>query len=80
MDAQGNWNQDGSWTQGTSETAPYLWDSDGDRLRDGNCSGKGEDLNLNGWRDQDAGGSWTEADALAPYRSLYRASASSPLS
>jgi len=47
------------------ETAPYLWDSDSDGLCDGNCSGKGEDLNLNGWRDQDAGGNWTETDALA---------------
>ncbi len=64
-DDQEDWNLDGTWSWGTNETDASNWDSDHDGLCDGNCSGKGEDLNLNGWRDQDAGGDWTETDPIA---------------
>jgi len=65
-DDQEDWNGNGRFDQfDTNETNPVWWDTDLDGLCDGNCSGKGEDLNLNGWRDQDAGGNWTETDALA---------------
>jgi len=65
MDSVEDWNLDGLQTWGTNETDPILYDSDSDGLCDGNCSGKGEDLNLNGFRDQDEDGNWTETDALA---------------
>ena len=65
LDSVEDRNLDGLQTWGTNETDPILYDSDGDGLCDGNCSGKGEDLNLNGWRDQDDERNWTETDPLA---------------
>jgi hypothetical protein len=48
-----------------NETDPMLADTDKDGLCDGNCSGYGEDLNFNGYRDQNGDGNWTETDPLA---------------
>jgi hypothetical protein len=62
-DGQEDANLDGR-TQ-NNETYGWMWDSDSDGLCDGNCSNKGEDLNKNGIRDQDADGNWTETDPLA---------------
>ena len=53
----------------SGEANPTLWDTDADGLPDGNVTiggtVYGEDLNVNGVRDQDADGNWTETDFLA---------------
>jgi hypothetical protein len=58
-------DHDGSTPLRGNETRPDVADTDKDGLCDGNCSGYGEDLNLNGYRDQDSDGNWTETDPLA---------------
>ena len=57
----------------SGEPNPNQWDTDGDKLPEGKVDfdpsagfdWRGEDLNLNGIRDQDADGNWTETDFLA---------------
>src|SRR6185295_11338255 len=60
-DSQEDANRDGR-TQDT-ETYGWIWDSDNDGLCDGLCGGKGEDKNLNGIRDKNGDGNWTETNA-----------------
>src|SRR5690349_4287394 len=64
-DGQEDRDHDGATPLRGNETRPDVADTDKDGLCDGNCSGYGEDLNLDGIRNQDADGNWTETDPLA---------------